>query len=123
VPGRESPRALARLDPRDDLADLPGRLGLGDGQAVEPGVHRALDVVAEQGRIVVHAHEHLGAAPAGHGERITDERAGRGLLLRRDGVLEVEHDGVGAARVGLLDEAGDVHRQDQRRATGASHVR
>ena len=119
VPGRQPARALQRVDPRDDRADLRGGLRLGDRQAVEAGMHGGVDVVGEQGGIVVHAHQHLGAAPAGERRARRARACGRSPSPGRDGVLEVEDDGVGAARVRLLDEARDVDGQDQRRAAGA----
>ena len=118
VPGREAARALQAIDPRDDVADLRGRFRLGDRQAIEPGVHHGVDVVGEQGRVVVHPDQHLGAAPAGEGERIPDEHAGARLLLRGHRVLEVEDDGVRAAGVRLLHEVPHVDGKNQRRATG-----
>jgi len=80
VAGRESARELEALDPRHDVADLRGRLRLGDRQAVEAGVHRGLDVVRQQGRVVVHTDQHLGAAPARKGEGALDERPGARLF-------------------------------------------
>ena len=80
-----------------------------------------LDVVGEQGRIVVHPDQDFGAATAGEGERVLDEQAGARLLLGRHRVLEVEDDGVGASRVGPLHEVPHVDGKNQGRATGAGY--
>ncbi len=121
VAGGDAAGALQALDLRDDRLDLRGRLGLGDRQAVEARVDGGIDVIGEQGGIVVHAHQHLGATPAGDGQGALNELPRAGLLLGRHRVLEVEDDGVGTTGEGLLHETRDVDRQDQRRATGAGN--
>jgi len=73
---------------------------------------------SEQGGIVVHTDQHLGATAAGEGQRVLDELPSARLLLGRHRVLEVEHDGIGATVVGLLHEAPDVDGQDEGRAAG-----
>jgi hypothetical protein len=69
------------------------------------------------GRVVVHPHEDLGATARHQGDGLVDQPAGAVLLLRRDGILQVQHDGVGPPEVRLLHEPRDVDRQDERRSS------
>src|SRR5262249_7255682 len=67
VAWRESAALLEALDLGHDSVDVGGRLRLGDREAVKPGMHGGIDVVSEQGRVVVHAYEHLGPTAARQG--------------------------------------------------------
>ena len=54
---------------------------------------------------------------------MVEAEAGGVLLTLRDGVLQVEHDGVGAVDVGILDEAGLLRVHEHHGATQAVLLR
>ena len=60
--GIDFPASFQVRDLPLQVLDLSGRLRLREADAVHAGLDRGLKVFDEMGRVVVHAHENLGAA-------------------------------------------------------------
>src|SRR5215211_394063 len=85
-------------------------------------VHRGLDVTDRETPRPVDPHEHVDIALDDLGGRLADEPAGAIFLRRRDGVLELEDHGIGAALVRLRDELFRDDRDVEQRAPARRHT-
>src|SRR5215211_147672 len=85
-------------------------------------VHRGLDVTDRETPRPVDPHEHVDIALDDLGGRLADEPAGAIFLRRRDGVLELEDHGTGAALVRLRDELFRDDRDVEQRAPARRHT-
>ena len=121
---KRAPHAVGGLGDRDDRQPLGGEL-LGRLRRRlrehEPGhveLANGLEVGLEQAALEpVHAHERA------RGQRAREQRAGRVLALRRDAVLEVDHDGVRARSCGGGELALVVAGDEEERAPGSRRHR
>ena len=83
-----------------------GALALGDADAVGSAGHAHPDVLLPVGGVqAVDAHDDLGIAVVDGLQSVVQGEAGGVLLVLRHRVLQVQHNGVAAVDIGVLDQA------------------
>ena len=115
---RHPERGLAVRHQLGEQTDVLGPHDLRQHQGRDAGHDRCRDVGNGKIERAIDAHHDLGSAlgDARHGGR--QGRACGCLVRGQDRVLEVEDDGIGAARMGLRQETFGRHRHEQQRSPG-----
>ena len=92
------------IDDGFDRLDVFGAVHLGQHQRGHTGDDGGFQIAHQQAPGAVHTHQHIGAVAVHLRDRVGDQGARTLLLGRRDRVLQIQDDGVGAAVGAGLDE-------------------
>ena len=95
---------------------------LGQHEGRDPGHDGGSDVGHGEVERTIDADGDVGATLGDAGHRRGQGGARGGLIGRDDRVLEIEDDGIGAAGMGLGDEAFGQHRHEQQRSPGRGRL-
>ncbi|MPM75291.1 hypothetical protein SDC9_122283 [bioreactor metagenome] len=104
----------------NDRPHVPGAFALGDADAVGPRRHADPDIFLPVGRIqAVDAHNALHAPVVDRGQRAVEREARRVLLVLGHRVFKVDHQGVRAVDIGILEQAQPLGIEKHHRAARA----
>ena len=102
--------------------NMVGGLNLGNNNPVDVGADRRLQIGDRHAPGPIDADQHIGASLADTGRDRWYEGTGARLFGRRDSVLQVDFDGVGAAQMGLGDETLTGCRHEQAGTPERQHL-